>query len=235
MLTVLRRGSNYRREQATCPHNNHDVWGYLVPDDHGLGGYLAADYLARPVASPSTRELATHGFPWGMAHRRAALHPGSAPPATTAQRQAAVTGSGKSISLGKTNAAILNGDEDVSLWTDEELLRGQRKGKNGRWTGRKPKVVPTAVHHELTRRRMGQAYELMREDLVAAVQVLGSIVKDTEASNRDRLRAAELIMDRVLGKATERVEVKLAPEPWEQLLVGSVVDLPIETTGVEDG
>ncbi|HWJ62106.1 MAG TPA: hypothetical protein VNS19_09045 [Acidimicrobiales bacterium] len=146
-----------------------------------------------------------------------------------------MTGSGTSISLGKTNAAILSGEEDLTLWSEEELVRGQKKGKNGRWTGRKPKVVPTAVHHELTRRRMGQAYELMREDLVAAVQVLGDVVRDSEASNRDRLRAAELIMDRVLGKATERVEVKLAPEPWEQLLVGSVVDLPIETTGVEDG
>lgn len=157
----------------------------------------------------------------------------AAHPATT--RQAPMTGSGTSISLGRTNAAILSGEEDLTLWSEEELIRGQKKGKNGRWTGRKPKVVPTAVHHELTRRRMGQAYELMREDLVAAVQVLGDIVKDTEASNRDRLRAAELIMDRVLGKATERVEVKLAPEPWEQLLVGSVVDLPIETTAVEDG
>lgn len=36
-----------------------------------------------------------------------------------------------------------------------------------------------------------------------------------------------------LGKTN--LEVKLAPEPWEQLLVGSVVDLPIETTGFEDG
>jgi hypothetical protein len=144
------------------------------------------------------------------------------------------------ITLGKTNLAILSGEEDLTLWSEEELIRGQKKGKNGRWTGRKPKVVPTAVHHELTRRRMGQAYELMREDLVAAVQVLGDIVKDTEASNRDRLRAAELIMDRVLGKATERVEVKLAPEPWEQLVVSSIVDVDehdriIETTAVEDG
>ncbi|MGI9121194.1 MAG: hypothetical protein ACR2G7_13935 [Acidimicrobiales bacterium] len=148
-----------------------------------------------------------------------------------------MTGSGISISLGRTNAAILNGDEDLSLWSEEELIRGQRKARNGRWTGRKPKVVPAAVHLELTRRRMSQAYELMRDDLVAAVQVLGEVVRDPEASNRDRLKAAELIMDRVLGKATERVEVKLRPDPWEELVVEGIVDVPdfIETTVVGDG
>ena len=46
------------------------------------------------------------------------------------------------IAIGKTNMAILNGTEDVRLWSDEELLRGQRRAKNGRWTGRPPTVVP---------------------------------------------------------------------------------------------
>jgi hypothetical protein len=141
------------------------------------------------------------------------------------------------ITLGRTNLAILNGTEDLTLWSEEELIRGQKKGKNGRWTGRKPKVVPAAVHQELTRRRMGQAYELLREDLVAAVQVLGQIVRDDDAADRDRIKAAELIMDRVLGKATERVEVKLQPEPWEEVVVAAIVDVPevIEATVVGDG
>src|SRR5918994_3840287 len=34
------------------------------------------------------------------------------------------------IQVGKTNMAILNGDEDVTLWDDEELIRGQRRAKN---------------------------------------------------------------------------------------------------------
>lgn len=64
------------------------------------------------------------------------------------------------ITLGKTNQAILNGTEDVRLWSDEELLRGQRKAKNGRWTGRPPKVVPLKIHEELTRRRLSEACDL---------------------------------------------------------------------------
>ena len=40
------------------------------------------------------------------------------------------------IAIGQTNLAILRGEEDVSLWSDEELRRGQRRDKNGHWVGR---------------------------------------------------------------------------------------------------
>jgi hypothetical protein len=150
-----------------------------------------------------------------------------------------MTGSGKNISLGKTNAAILNGTEDLSLWSDEELLRGQRKGKNGRWTGRKPTVVPLALHHELNSRRMVAAREELNSSLVAAVSLFGEVVNDEDAPLELRLRAAKEITDRVLGRAPEHVSVHLEPEPWERLLVDSLVyidgDEPIETTGVRDG
>ena len=151
-----------------------------------------------------------------------------------------MTGSGKSISLGKTNAAILNGTEDLSVWSDEELLRGQRKSKNGRWTGRKPTVVPLALHLELNNRRMTAAREELNGNLVAAVALFGQVVNDPNAPLDLRLRAAKEITDRVLGRAPEHVSVHLAPEPWETLLVDSIVDItydgdPIETTGVRDG
>lgn len=62
-----------------------------------------------------------------------------------------------SISLGRTNAAILHGDEDLTLWSEEELIRGPRRDKNGSWSGRPPKVVPKAVHDELVRRPTAKA------------------------------------------------------------------------------
>ena len=84
----------------------------------------------------------------------------------------------------------------------------QRRAKNGRWTGRPPKVVPLRLHEELTRRRLSEAYDLLREDLVAAVQVLGQVVRDEAAPPKDRIKAAELIMDRVMGKAPIKVDVQ---------------------------
>lgn len=123
------------------------------------------------------------------------------------------------IRVGKTNLALLNGDEDLSLWSDEELIRGQRRAKNGKWQGRKPKVVPIAVHNELVRRRLSQAGELLCESLVDAVTLLRVVVTDEDAQYSDRIKAANLIMDRVMGKAPEKVALTLEDEPlWAKAI-----------------
>lgn len=111
---------------------------------------------------------------------------------------------------GRATMAILEGTEDLSLWTEEELLRGQRKAKNGRWVGPRPKVVPTAVHQELVQRRMLNAHTLLGENLVKAVQVLVDIATDKRADAAVRVKAANTIIERVLGKVPERVH--LAPD-----------------------
>src|SRR4051812_24167145 len=97
------------------------------------------------------------------------------------------------VYIGKTNRANLAGDEDVSLWTDEELLRGQRRGRNGKWQGRSPKVVPMRVYDELVRRRLSEAAELLRENLVEATKVLISLAVDPNVDANVRLKATQLI------------------------------------------
>lgn len=129
---------------------------------------------------------------------------------------------GNSITLGNTNASILRGDEDLTLWSDEELLRGQRRAKNGRWMGRSPKVVPMAVHHELNRRRMSKAREVLDESLEAAVALFAEVVKDPDAPLDLRLKAAKEIVDRTMGKAPDKVSIHVEQAPWEEV-VDSVV------------
>jgi hypothetical protein len=86
---------------------------------------------------------------------------------------------------------------------------------------------------------MVAAREELNSSLVAAVSLFGEVVNDEDAPLELRLRAAKEITDRVLGRAPEHVSVHLEPEPWERLLVDSLVyidgDEPIETTGVRDG
>jgi hypothetical protein len=132
------------------------------------------------------------------------------------------------VGIGMTNLAILNGDEDLSLWSEEELIRGQRRAKNGKWQGRKPKVVPVAVHNELVRRRLSQAGELLRESLVDAVTLLREVVQDEEAQYSDRIKAATLIMDRVMGKAAEHVTLTLQEEPpWAKVIRAAIGPMPL--------
>lgn len=151
------------------------------------------------------------------------------------------------IRVGNTNLALMRGDEDVREWSDEELIRGQRRAKNGKWAGRPPGVVPKVVHDELVRRKLSKAYELMNDNLNDAVALLGEIVRDPTAENRDRLKAADMIIDRVMPKQIQPIALVDEPEPrWaaalrsvyegsrlHDQLVRSVGE-PIETTASED-
>jgi hypothetical protein len=121
------------------------------------------------------------------------------------------------IRVGKTNLAILNGDMDLSTWSEEELIRGQRRAHTGRFTGRPPKVVPMAVHNELVRRRLSKAADLLNESVVDAVLLLRQVVTDEEANYGDRIKAAQLIVERVMGKTPERIELTMEP-PWAMAL-----------------
>ncbi|MGD9998018.1 MAG: hypothetical protein AB7L17_16940 [Ilumatobacteraceae bacterium] len=111
--------------------------------------------------------------------------------------------------LNRTNAAILAGEEDLTSWDDEEIFRGQRKAKNGRFVGRPPVVVPQQVHAERVRRTMSKAHQALRESTYKAVRLLETVVDDTDAPYTDRLRAAQLILERTLPKTNERVDLSL--------------------------
>lgn len=131
------------------------------------------------------------------------------------------------IYVGKTNLAILNGDDDVRDWTDEELRRGQRQDKNGHWVGRPPKVIPKSVHDELVRRQYDEAAVILRDSLVAAVQLFADIVRDPEADPAIRLKAADIILKRVMGNEPIRLNVEVKSK-WEQAISHAIVSLPAD-------
>lgn len=117
------------------------------------------------------------------------------------------------IGISAKTVAILNGEEDLSVWSDEELIRGQRKGKNGKWVGPPPIVVPQAVHAERARRLMSKAHDLLRESTVDAVTLLRDVITDEDAPLALRVQAADLVLARTLPKNVA-VHVGIgAPEP----------------------
>lgn len=111
-------------------------------------------------------------------------------------------------------------------WDDEELLRGQRRDKNGRFTGSPPKIVPTIVHEELVKRRLAFAKHQMAHDLKKSLEALGSIVESKTADPHARIKAAGMIMDRVLGKPKETLEVQGEEPKWMQTLNVAIISDP---------
>ena len=140
------------------------------------------------------------------------------------------------IRVGAATVAVLAGELDLSEWTMEELERGQRKGANGRWSGARPKVIPTVIYDEFIRRKMSAASELLRENTYDAIAELVKIAKDPSAENRDKLKAIEMILNRTMGKEPVNVKVDMhVMAPWERAMEGLVLDIKnaIETGETE--
>lgn len=133
------------------------------------------------------------------------------------------------IQVGKRNAAILRGEEDVTEWSEEELVQGRRKASDGTWGGRRPKLVPTAVHDQLVKQTLSEANQLLLSQAPRAIEMLFDLAENAEDEGV-RLKAVGMILDRVMGKVTEKIDLRAEVElkPWEEAIIAAVVPLPIE-------
>jgi hypothetical protein len=133
---------------------------------------------------------------------------------------------GAMVKLTPTAAGVIYDGQSLDEW-DEELLRGRRRNKHGTFTGRPPKVIPAALAKELTRRRFQRSFLLMADSLVDAALMLRSIVSDKRAEPADRVRAAELMFNRVLGKPKEAVTLDFQVDDeqpaWQKLMAKGIV------------
>lgn len=143
------------------------------------------------------------------------------------------------VRVGKTNLALLRGDEDVRQWDDEELERGRRRDKNGAWSGRPPAIVPKVIHDELVRRKLSKGYELLADNIAAAVQVLADVATDETVDPGVRVKAASAILDRAMPRQQNTTHTLREPQPWEHALATSIrsmraVEEAIDTTARDD-
>lgn len=148
-------------------------------------------------------------------------------PGTPNRNKKRTKGGGAIVSLTPTAAGVVYDGQSLDDWDDEELMRGRRRNKHGGFTGRHPKVIPAEVARELTRRRFQRSFNLMADSLVDAALMLRSIVNDKRAEPSDRIRAAELMFNRVLGKPKEAVTFDFGTEDerpaWQKLMATGIV------------
>jgi hypothetical protein len=133
------------------------------------------------------------------------------------------------VRISESSTRVITGQEDLSQWSEEELIRGQKKDRNGKYQGKPPLVVPKALHDELVKRKMSRAFELLRDNLVSAVEVLIELAQDEEVESGTRLKAATTIIERVMGKTPEKVVLDMGEQPpWLGALMGAIVSVKNE-------
>ncbi|QXO13750.1 hypothetical protein SEA_DUMPTRUCK_98 [Gordonia phage DumpTruck] len=112
---------------------------------------------------------------------------------------------------------LCHGIISVEDLDDEELARGQCRNPDGTFSGRAPKNIPKDVHDAMVKRLFERAREAFQAELLSAIQTLGEIAKSDAVEPADRIKAANIIIERMMGKNAE-VIVHKQDAPWEVAL-----------------
>ena len=122
---------------------------------------------------------------------------------------------GETLRRGWANFA--NGKIPWSELDDEELARLQVRGRNGQFSGPRPRVIPRELIQMHTRELFARNEKLMKDVILKATSVFTDVIDSTTASDADKMRAAQYLHDRILGKTPDKVELKAELKPWETL------------------
>lgn len=123
---------------------------------------------------------------------------------------------------------FVDGTLKVEDLEDEELEKLQFKDRHGNFTGRPP-ALTTAQQRQLHvewRKRIARRFEA---EAAAAMEVMKSIMNSRGAKDTDRLRAAEMMLARAIGR--EQQTVVNVNATWEDFEEGTIVEINREDVG----
>lgn len=121
-------------------------------------------------------------------------------------------------------ALFLNGKITVEDLDDDELAQGRLKAMDGTFRGRPPRVIPTEMVQAMRREWMSRAEAKLRDALMdKGIGTLVALAGDDNIDAGVRLRAAERIIERTMGKVPDKVEIR-AEDPIETLFRGILND-----------
>jgi hypothetical protein len=128
------------------------------------------------------------------------------------------------VRVGRTTVDILDGVDDLSQWDDSELLQGRRK-VNGKFVGRKPKIVAAQLLAELNRRRFQRSADTLAGSLVDGAEALRDIITDETVDPATRIKGIELLYNRVLGLPKQSVDLHASIEEprWKRMVADAIV------------
>jgi hypothetical protein len=127
---------------------------------------------------------------------------------------------------------IADGKVDLDDWDSEELIRGYRRNRAGKFDP-PPKFIPREIMTEAFRRLVRIGERKLRQKYLEIIDELINLATDPNVSDKVRLDAIKEIQNRVVGKTPDVVVTTEAP--WQDMLVDSVVPIdeaiPLDVRG----
>lgn len=206
----------YYRPEQTADYNPEE-FDYLTDDK----GYALCTMDKRDGTACTLR--ATH-MSWKCAPHGGALHPLDKVPSDERALMPTAAKDGRQsyvdpaiVSRMTRFQKLCQGLISVEDLDDEELARGQCKGADGRFGQTPPRMIPKAIHDQMVQQLFVRANDQLRHDLLGAVKALGVISSGEAFEPADRIKAATVIIDRVMGKTAD-VVIHKQDKPYEMIL-----------------
>lgn len=137
----------------------------------------------------------------------------------------------------KKMAMLIRGEMSVKDMDDEELVRMQFRDRNGKFTGRAPAVVPHELAAAAQKELLSRGQHLFEGHFLRAIQGLADLAANA-VDESVKLKAQAMIVERVMGKTPDKVEIS-GEAPWQVILNrvivrdadGSVRSAPVVVPG----
>lgn len=100
----------------------------------------------------------------------------------------------------------------------DELVKGQLKDVNGNFTGRAPALLPRMFHERIAEELIVRAQSQFRKNFQSAMDQMQRLVEDPRTPARERLAASQYVIERVMGKMTEKQEIKQEISVFDRLV-----------------
>lgn len=125
----------------------------------------------------------------------------------------------------------------VEQWDLEELAYGRPRNRNGSFAGKTPTWITPEVTREAKKRLYGHAFGKLGSQVDLAIKTVQNLIENTDVDDkgkpvvdaRTKLDAAKFIIEHVIGKPQQLIELDATDQARQMLASAIVLD-----TGVED-
>lgn len=239
---VPRRRKRKRYEQGTKTRIAADVRSRKrmapgVPKNKALSEIVVMDAddpvfkilpgMPRKIRDPNNwRELAREDKMVRARARRAKTRKWEAEVVVAARTmEKHVSSRDREMDLFDEDRAIAEDTLSLESWDVEELVRGYRRGRNGKF-GVAPKYIPREVQQAAFRALVNKGDRRLKQAYYKTIEELVHLAHNAD-SEKVRLEATKELMNRVVGKVADKVMVA-REEPWEGILADSLVPIGSE-------
>lgn len=117
---------------------------------------------------------------------------------------------------------LLDGQLTVKDLDDDELKRMQVRGAGGMFSS-KPRALPSHLAAAMRSEWLARGQAKLERGYHDAIQIMLDIANNPDVKDSDRIKAANIVIERTAGKAVEHVHVK-SDDPWGKMMADALED-----------